>query len=294
IPVIKGNPAFVEELNEAISVLKSQGKIEKIAAKWLKGPLVYITEGERIAAIFGAVITATLVLVLVFFLRRNTIKRNAERNKAEKMTKASLREKEVLLQEIHHRVKNNLQVVSSMLSLQARAEASNETADALLDSERRIRVMAQVHESLYRSEDLAHVDARTYLENITMDVRDNQLNGEDRIVIKEDIDPVVLNVDRAVPIGQIVSEMLSNSMKHAFPGDKAGVINFSFKQVEGGVIKLSVSDNGVGLPGDFDIARSKSLGLQLIAALSAILEGELTVSGSPGASFQLSFEEMAL
>jgi two-component sensor histidine kinase len=213
-----------------------------------------------------------------------------ERKQAEDKIKASLMEKEVLLQEIHHRVKNNLQIISSMLALQARVGASKETAEALLDSERRIRVMAQVHENLYRSDDLSHISADNYLKSIIHGVRESQLDGADRHIFKDDIDQIILDIDMAIPLGQIISEVLSNSLKHAFPNGKSGTINLSLKKVDGENIELVVSDDGIGLPKDFAMANSKTLGLQLIEALTTMIKGKLTVGGPPGACFQISFK----
>lgn len=213
-----------------------------------------------------------------------------ESKQFEETIKASLREKEVLLQEIHHRVKNNLQVISSLLALQAKASQNQDVVGALRDSERRIRVMAQIHKNLYRSDDLARIDARSYLETIARDVKESQLEGSENVLFEQDIDQVILDIDLAVHIGQIVSELLSNALKHAFPNGKPGTVNLSLKKLNGGDIELVVSDDGVGLAADFDIARSKTLGLQLVSAMTTMTKGKLSISGSPGASFRIVFK----
>ncbi|MEE8394206.1 MAG: histidine kinase dimerization/phosphoacceptor domain -containing protein [Rhodospirillales bacterium] len=213
-----------------------------------------------------------------------------ERKLAEEKIKASLSEKEVLLQEIHHRVKNNLQVISSMLALQARAEGDERITKALLDSERRVRVMAQVHENLYRSDDLARIDARSYLKSIADDVKESQLEGSERVLLNIHIDEIILDIEQAIPIGQIVSELLSNAVKHAFPDGRSGTVELSFKRLNGGDIELSVADDGIGMPEDIDIAGSRTLGLQLIDTLSMMIKGELIVSGPPGTCFKVVFK----
>ena len=213
-----------------------------------------------------------------------------ERKQAEEAIKASLQEKEVLLQEIHHRIKNDLQVVSSMLALQAKASHDRNVIAALLNSERRIRVMAQVHKNLYRSDDLAGVNARNYLESIARDVKESQLERSKDVLFKQDMDHVFLDIDLAIPIGQIVSELLSNALKHAFPNGKPGTVNLSLKKLNGSDIELVVTDDGIGMPEDFDIAGSKTLGLQLVDTLTTMIKGELNLSGPPGACFRIIFE----
>lgn len=214
-----------------------------------------------------------------------------ERKRSEETIKASLEEKDVLLKEIHHRVKNNLQVISSMLALQANAEDNENISAALLDSERRVRIMAQAHENLYRSDDLAHIDARNYIETIIDDLKESYLGEFERVLFIKNIDPIVLDIERAILIGQIISELLSNALKYAFPDNRSGEIEVSLKQLDGKRIELSVADYGIGLPKDFDIAESKTLGLQLVDTLARILKGELIISNQPGACFQIVLDE---
>lgn len=213
-----------------------------------------------------------------------------ESKQAEDTIKASLKEKEVLLQEIHHRVKNNLQVISSLLSLQAKSSQNPDVIDALLNSERRVRVMAQVHKNLYRSDDMARIDTRNYLESIAEDAKRSQMDGVKDIVFNQDIDQVSLGIDLAIPMGQIVSELLSNSLKHGFPNASSGTIDLSLKKRDGGAIELFVGDDGVGLPPNFDIAKSESLGLRLVDTLTTMIKGELTLNSRPGAGFRIVFK----
>ncbi len=226
-----------------------------------------------------------MVVVIVGVGRDTT-----ERKQAEYQIKSSLKEKEVLLKEIHHRVKNNLQVISSMLSLQAKSGKSEEVSNALLDSMRRIRVMAEVHEHLYQSEDLTRIESRNYLMSIINYIRESQLDGNGHVLINEDIERVILDVDMATIIGQITSEMVSNALKHAFPNDRSGTVTISLKRLDGEDVELSVADDGIGLPEGLNIAESKSLGLQLIDTMATMIKGELLIGKPPGASFQLIFK----
>lgn len=212
-----------------------------------------------------------------------------ERMQAEETVKASLKEKEVLLQEIHHRVKNNLQVVSSLLSLQAGSEPDQNIVAALNESERRVRVMARVHENLYRATDLAHINARDYLNAIAKDAKFSHGDVGAGIVIIEDIDDIILDVEHAIPIGQVVSELISNSFKYAFPNHQKGEVKISLKDIGNTTFELSVSDNGMGLPKGFVLEKSDTLGLKLVTALCGNLHGEITVNSENGTRIGIRF-----
>ncbi len=212
-----------------------------------------------------------------------------ERKKAEEKIIASLREKEVLLQEIHHRVKNNLQVVSSLLSLQAGTEKDKNIINALNESERRVRVMARVHENLYLAGDLANVSARDYLNAIAKDAKMSHPDTVGTVMILEDVDDITMDIKRAVPVGQIVSELISNVFKHAFPDAGEGTVKISLKRLNDTEVELVVSDDGIGLPEGFDFEDSDTLGLKLVIALAANLGGEIEVDTSRGTSIGIRF-----
>ncbi|MDP6786604.1 MAG: PAS domain-containing protein [Rhodospirillales bacterium] len=209
---------------------------------------------------------------------------------AEERTKESLEEKETLLQEIHHRVKNNLQVISSMLSLQAGAETDSRSIEALNDSRRRVLVMARIHESLHQSDDLASINARGYLDRIVGDTKAS--SGEDAkdISFRLDIDDIVFGMDQAIPCGQIVSELLFNSLKHAFPDGRSGTIEVSLRQ-KGKKIELAVADDGIGLAAEFDPRQSKSLGMKLVHALTLKLSGVVEFNGGDGTRVRITFPD---
>lgn len=210
---------------------------------------------------------------------------------AENALKASLNEKEVMLKEIHHRVKNNLQVVSSLLSLQSESEKNKHVIQALQESERRVQVMARAHENLYSAKDLAYIHAKIYLGAIVEDAKLFH-GGVDlkNVSFREDIDNILLNIDQALPLGQILSELLSNVFKHALSRGNGGTVKVSFKRCDKGCIELMVADDGVGLPEGFDFNDTSSLGLRLVRALTDKLDGKIEIDGSCGTKISLVFE----
>jgi len=199
-----------------------------------------------------------------------------ERKRAEERIRASLREKEVLLREIHHRVKNNLQVISSLLHLQSKHVEDDDARALFAESQSRIRSMALIHERLYQSDDLAQVDFAAYLEGLTEHLFRSYNVRSDTVTLQLDTDAGPLSVDRAIPCGLIVNELVSNAIKHAFPDDRAGTIRVAYMQNDREA-RLVVADDGVGAPEDFDAEQSDSLGLRLVRGLVQQLNGALTL-----------------
>jgi two-component sensor histidine kinase len=208
----------------------------------------------------------------------------------------SLAEKEVLIQELHHRVKNNLQVIASLLRLQAKA-ASDETAIAVLrESQLRVEAIAMIHEQLYQSPDLREVDlaqqANLLLTNLfhAFGVDPARLSGRVVVCPRPEGAPLVLGVDQAVPVGLILNELISNALKHAFPGGRAGSIRVEAQARENNV-ELAVIDDGVGIPEDLATRKGKSLGLQIVEILARQLKGTWELKREAGTTFRLSFPE---
>jgi two-component sensor histidine kinase len=212
-----------------------------------------------------------------------------ERQLAEQRLKASLSEKEVLLREIHHRVKNNLQVIYSLLSLQARDQASGPERDALEDSRQRVKTMALVHEALYRSDDLSGVDAPRFLRRLAEDMRDLYHASGRQVRLRVRVDELQLSLDQAIPVGLILNELLTNAFKYAFPAGGEGGIEVSLRRASGSELELAVADDGVGLPPGLDAERTGSLGLKVVAALAQQLKGRLEIGGGAGARFAIRF-----
>ncbi|WP_017303599.1 PAS domain S-box protein [Spirulina subsalsa] len=213
-----------------------------------------------------------------------------ERKQQEQVLRASLQEKEVLLKEIHHRVKNNLQIVSSLLKLQSAYIEDEQAVMMFTDCYNRVRSMALIHEKLYRTEDLAHINAPDYITSLVHNLM-STYNSMNRVQMQVNVAEIYLDIDTAIPCGLIITELVSNAMKHAFPPPAQGIISIEFGQ-EGGELLLVVRDNGVGLPGHLDIEETESLGLQLVVNLTAQLEGELTVQGEGGTCFAIAFPQL--
>ncbi|MEE9294645.1 MAG: transporter substrate-binding domain-containing protein, partial [Phycisphaerae bacterium] len=214
-----------------------------------------------------------------------------ERKRAEDKIKTALAEKEVLLSEIHHRVKNNLQVISSMLLLQANADNHTHTVEVLRDSYRRVMLLGQIHASLHRQDDLNVISARDFLNTLVTNTKVSGGGVWEHLSFHVDVDEIPLDVDHANAYGQIVSELISNSLKHAFANGQPGNVLVSLRQMDGGVTKLTVADDGKGLPKDFDLQKTTTLGLRLVRSLTAKLGGEIKIVGLGGTRVQINIPE---
>ena len=210
--------------------------------------------------------------------------RTARLEAANEQLRSMVAEKELLLREIHHRVKNNLQVVSSLLNLQANA---SDKADEFRDSLRRVRTMADLHESIYQSADISAVPFSSYLTKLTSDTVRFWV-PDARVISTVDADPLVLDLDRATPLALLANEVLSNACKHAFPGGREGSIAVTLR-AHGGRGTFSVKDDGVGLPSDFTLRRESYLGIRIIDSLARQLGGRAEYSVDGGTWFTLDF-----
>lgn len=200
---------------------------------------------------------------------------------------ASLQEKEILLREIHHRVKNNLQVVSSLFDLQAARRNDPEVQAMLRECRNRVRSMAAIHESLYQAHDLTRIDLHRYVSGL-VDELVGSFGAASRVAVQVDIDQVLLDVDQAIPCGLIVNELVSNALKYAFAEGRRGrlIVGVSVGDDE---VVLTVADDGPGLPPDLDVDDAPSLGLRLVHSLVGQLRGRLDVARGRGASFAIAF-----
>jgi len=221
-----------------------------------------------------------------------TLVDTTEAKLAEEKVRASLAEKEVLLKEVHHRVKNNLQIISSLLELQSDYIRDEQSRMFFRDSQNRIRSMALIHEKLYQSESLAYVDFRDYIEDLANYLFSVSVKDSDLIRLTIDVGEVSLSVDEAIPCGFIINELISNSLKHAFPNDRGGEIIIACQMREDGYITFTVSDNGIGLPPDLDIGNTETLGLQLVTMLVKQLHGRIELSGDHGTLWEIAFSAM--
>jgi PAS domain S-box-containing protein len=212
-----------------------------------------------------------------------------DRKQAEKQVKSSLKEKEVLLQEIHHRVKNNMQIISSLLNLQSRCIEDDKVKDMYKMSRDRIKSMALIHEKLYQSEDLAKINFAQYIRSLTIHLLHTYNASTDRIKLNAEVADVFLDINKAIPCGLIVNELVSNSIKHAFPKDRKGKIHVELNTGNNGDVCLIVSDDGIGFSEKVDFQEPDSLGLQLVNDLIEQLGGTLKFDSSSGISYQIFF-----
>ncbi len=215
-----------------------------------------------------------------------------ERVRAEELMRQSLAEKEVLLKEIHHRVKNNLQIILSLLNLQARRSGGPE-ASVFRDIQSRVMAMALIHEKLYRSADFIHIDYAGYLRTLISDLIHSYSSPGRRVDVRLDIDPIELTIDRAIPCGLVVTEIVSNALKHAFPPEWEGApkLEITLKAEDEGAVRLEIADNGIGFSSGAREGASGSLGMLLIEKLAeGQLEARLSIDSNGGTRYRIVFE----
>jgi PAS domain S-box-containing protein len=253
--------------NEEIEFLRSDGTRRTIAAS---STPVRAPDGTLIAAV-GSFFDIT------------------ERKRIYEEIKTALKEKELLLREVHHRVKNNLQIMSSLLSLQARSVPDERVRQICVDLQCRVRAMALVYGTLYQSGDLAHINFSQYLRRLTSEMLRSYGEDTNRIRIELEAEQVELNLETAIPCGLLVSELVSNALKHAFPAGRSGRIRIEAHRNADRTYTLTVSDNGVGLPKDFDFRNTHSMGMELVQSLSEQLGGVVHVHSGDGTTFRVTF-----
>jgi PAS domain S-box-containing protein len=212
-----------------------------------------------------------------------------ERMKAEDRILASLREKEVLLKEVHHRVKNNLQIISSLINLQSRNVQDPRALEVLRESQNRVRSLALVHERLYRSSDLSRVDFGEYIRNMVSSLFSSYSSLAQGVAYEIDAGETLVGVDLAIPCGLVLNELISNALKHAFPDGKRGKVFISFHRRGDGPYVLRVKDNGVGFPPGLDILKTETLGFQLVHTLTRQLAGSLELNREGGTEITFTF-----
>jgi len=233
---------------------------------WCVASALYNSKGEIVGAI-------------------ESIRDITERKRFEEALEESLHEKEVLIKEVHHRVKNNLQIVSSLLRIQTKDFLNEEALSAFEDCQSRIKSMALVHERLYRSGDLSKVPINEYISKLTSDLV-RSFGAERKVRVYVDLKNVSLEINKAIPFGLILNELITNCLRHAFPGDRKGEIHVELA-ICGNRLELTVSDNGIGMPDSVDIYKPKSTGMALIQALVKQLKGTLHVEVNSGTKFKI-------
>ncbi len=211
--------------------------------------------------------------------------------RATNQLKNSINEKDILIQEIHHRVKNNMQIISSLLNLQIKYVEDDEAVDILKESQNRVRSMAMIHEKLYQSNDFTNINLTDYIESLVTGLFYSYSINKDQIVPIVDVDDVRLNIETAVPVGLIINEIVSNSLKHGFPNGKIGEVYIKINYVDG-KFELLLGNNGISFPKEIDFRSTDSLGLQLVNNLVNQIDGVITLDNSHGTEFKISFKEL--
>ena len=257
---------------EELSVATSSG--EKLQWDFRSAPVGSLPNGERLIITMAMDVTG--------------------RKRAEEQLKASLKEKELLLKEIHHRVKNNMQIISSLLNLQLRYIRNSETKELFRESQQRIKSMALVHEMLYRSQNLARIDFGKYTRALSAEIMQTCSPDHDRLTVVTNINNIEFDIKTAIPCGLIIHELISNSLKHGFPDGRKGTIRIDLDRNSKGVLTLVVSDDGIGFPRGLDLERTGTLGLSLVRILTKQLRGSIERLETAGTAFRLTFSDKPL
>ncbi|MDP2283901.1 MAG: PAS domain S-box protein [Pseudohongiella sp.] len=213
-----------------------------------------------------------------------------ERKQQEKSLKSALLAKETLLSEIHHRVKNNLQIIDSLIGMQMDQVVGEQARTALRDSQNRVKTISLIHQILYQSQDFAQIDATEFINSLTHNLAQSYGVDRSRINLQLDLDPLILSMNRSLPLGLIVNELVTNALKHAFPDNRCGTLTIALKLIENGHAILSVTDNGIGLPPKDETAGGETLGLLLMQSLASQIDAQLTVNHRNPTRFELRFE----
>jgi two-component sensor histidine kinase len=230
------------------------------------------------------------------------------RKRAEDALLSSLREKELLLQEIHHRVKNNLQIISSLIMLESEDKREKNTNIVLEEIGNRVRAMSLIHEKLYQSEDIASINMKDYINELTGRLISSYTNQFGKIQVRMNVEDIFFSIEIAIPFGLILNELITNAIKYAFPEEREGIITIELKRVDQSSplpgfitqnpdseisvkqVIFSVSDNGIGIPADMDIHTADTLGLRLVYILGELqLKGKVSIDRTGGAAFHITF-----
>jgi PAS domain S-box-containing protein len=274
------DPAVREEMRRRILEDCASGDIERM--RWEDVPISRRGEATTYVNAQNTPVPGRSLMI-------STVWDVTARKLAEEALRATVRDKEALLKEVHHRVKNNLQVITSLLRLEAGHIREPGTKVVLREMQDRIRSMALLHETLYRSGNYAAVNLSVYLRQLTNQLFRAHNTDPGRVHLVLDLAQVQVEMDQAIPCGLIVNELTINSLKHAFAAKGVGEVRISLSAEPGGELKLCISDNGAGLPADFDLAKTDSLGLRLVSDLTRQLQGRLIIGPGPGATFILIF-----
>jgi len=268
-----------EDRNKFIQKLQEEGSFNHYELNMVSN------SGEKINILLSAQLNDTNIEGMIIDI--------SERKKAEKKIKESLEEKEMLLKEIHHRVKNNLMIISSLLNLESRYIKDKASKEIFKESQNRARAMALIHEKLYQSTDLKRIDFGYYIRSLTTELFHTYNADPSFIKLKINVEDIFLDINTSIPLGLIINELITNSLKYAFPEGRRGEINVDFHPQDD-QYELKVKDNGIGFPGDIDFQNTDSLGLQIVNSLTGQIDGEIELNNTHGTEFKINFKELQL
>jgi two-component sensor histidine kinase len=273
-----------QQKEHQITLLNTQNAIKDISLE---------SKQRQILLYIIGLAAAVVAAIGAFQLYRNKQRTSRQLEEKNRIISVSLTEKEVLLKEIHHRVKNNLQVVSSLLSLQSKSIKDVQAIEAINEGRNRVKSMALIHQNLYRDDNLTGIDIADYIEKLAESLFASYKVSSEDVRLTTDIDQIDLDVDTVIPLGLILNELISNSLKYAFTEKKNGLLEVKLKK-EGDDLRLSVKDNGRGLPVDWDISKLTSLGYQLVRSFAQKMKAELNVTGNNGTEVQMKITKYKL
>ncbi|MBL0882319.1 MAG: hypothetical protein IBJ16_03040 [Chitinophagaceae bacterium] len=276
---------FNENKERTIANAESRMK-ETLQAKeneQLKSSNTRLRNNNLITAVAACIL---LLLALIIVLANRKIKqKNLVLESQKQMIEKQSAEKDILLREIHHRVKNNLQVVSSLLNLQVASISDQKAIDALMASQKRVKAISLIHQNLYAFEDLSTISFTSYVQELYSDLRQLYNKGNIELVCTAATPQLAFDIERSVPLGLILNEVITNALKHAFHGREEGVINISCSAAQDGLLTIIVADNGIGLPVSFENHSSSSLGFRIIRELTRQLKGTVSCEVVQGTIF---------
>ncbi|TSE08257.1 tetratricopeptide repeat-containing sensor histidine kinase [Aquimarina algiphila] len=270
----------LENKEKEVLLLTNENQIKELENKNQRTTQIILITG---------LVALTIIVLTLFYAYKNKQKTNKILAKKNKQISETLKDREILLKEVHHRVKNNLQIVSSLLRLQHKFGDHKSSFEILQEIQDKIQAMAIIHERLYKSSDLSLINLQTYLDNLLTYFNTSYDLPEQNITITTAIDNINLDMDYLVPCGLIVNEIIANSIKYAFQEDTSGRINIEASKNHD-TCMLKIQDTGVGFPKDFKIEDSKSLGMQLIQGLTKQINGTVEIFSNPGACYTITFD----
>lgn len=278
IPII-----FLTALADSASIIKA----------FKEGAVDYITKPIELLELAARVEIHIRLKMINGNLKLEVAKKTKKLQIANKKLEKLLHEKEFLLKELYHRTKNNMQVISSFLSLKSNYIDKPEISEILLETENMVRSMALVHQKLYQSSDLSRIDLKEYIIDLVWLIQSSYANLKDHIVFRLDLDAIHVLIDTAISCGVILNELISNAFKHAFPDNAEGIIHIALKKTDTTGILLCFRDNGIGVPDNYDITNCNTLGMKTVIGIGEDqLNGEIKIKLENGFSFELEFQNI--